>query len=424
MLPESDEEAINLLALSITLALIVTIITIPLIYIFKESIILAFKSPQLGIYLWLVPPFVLVNGIFMALNFWNSRTKHFKRLSFATVSKSFTSAGTQIGAGVLGFTTGFGLILGNLIGRTVSTVVLGWQIWGDDGTKFKKNINSIKMIDGLKKYRKFPLVDSWSSLLNVTSWQLPAFLLAFFFSPSIVGFYSLGLRLIQMPMNFIGGSISKVFFQRATIANSENTLDILVENVFKLLVVIGLFPILTVTIIGSDLFSILFGQEWTEAGVYAQILSIWAFLWFISSPLSTIYIVKEKQLFGLKYNIFNIITRFLSLAIGGLLGNARISLILFAASGILVYGYLCLKMLSYSGIKTSRAINIVISNMSYFIPVGFILIMLKIAAINQVVIVGVASLSILSYYLYMIKTDEQFHKIIKGVKISKFIYRN
>lgn len=417
MLPESDEDAINLLALCIALVLLVTVVTIPLIYIFKDPLVLALNSPQLGNYVWLIPPFVFLNGIFLAMNYWNSRTKHFKRLSFARVSRSLSSTGTQIGAGIGGYATGIGLIAGTLVGTFVSTIVLCGQIWKDDKKILKASINTKKMIEGLKRYRKFPLIDSWSALLNTISWQLPAFLLAFYFSPAIVGFYSLGFRLLQMPMSFIGGSISQVFFQRASIAKSENTLDSLVENVFRILVIVGMFPILTVTIVGSDVFGVVFGQAWTEAGIYAQILSIWAFVWFISSPLSAIYVVMEKQQFGLKYNIFNFATRILSLAIGGYLGNARIALILFAASGVLVYGYLCLKMMYYAEVKMSRVAKIVTSNLLYFIPAGTILVILKLFEFNQFVIVGISGLLIAIYYGYIIKTDKQLNKMISGFRI-------
>ncbi|WP_292462611.1 oligosaccharide flippase family protein [Methanolobus sp.] len=409
MLPESDDDAINLLALSIAIVIMTSIVTIPLIYIFKAPLVVALNSPQLENYVWLIPPFILISGVFLALNYWNSRTKNFKRLSFAQVSSSLSSTGTQIGAGVSGYTTEIGLIAGSFVGTFISTSVLGGQIWKDDKKLFRTYIHPRKMLIGLKRHRKFPLIDSWSALLNAISWQLPAFLLAFFFSPAIVGFYSLGFRLLQMPMNFVGKSISQVFFQRASIANYENNLNLLVENVFRALVVVGMFPILTVTIVGSDIFSVVFGQTWTEAGVYAQILSIWAFVWFISSPLSSIYVVLEKQQFGLKFNAFNFATRILSLAIGGYLGSARLALILFAASGIMVYGYLCLKMMYFAGVKMSRVAQIVTSNLLYFIPAGTILIILKLLEVNQFVIVAVSVLLIAIYYGYIITTDKKLN---------------
>ncbi|WP_406656876.1 oligosaccharide flippase family protein [Methanolobus sp. ZRKC2] len=409
MLPESDEDAINLLALSLAIVLLVSIIMVPLLYIFKDSLVSLLNSPQLGDYVWLIPPFIFISGVFLALNYWNSRTKNFKRLSFARVSSSLSSTGTQIGAGIGGYTSGIGLIAGSFVGNFISTAVLGGQIWKDDHKLFKIYTHPRKMISGLKRYRKFPLIDSWSALLNSLSWQLPAFILAFFFSPAVVGFYSLGFRLLQMPMNFVGKSLSQVFFQRASIAKSENNLNLLVENVFRILVVVGMFPILTVTIVGSDIFSVVFGQDWAEAGVYAQILSIWAFTWFISSPLSSIYVVLEEQKFGLKFNIVNFTTRILALSIGGYLGNARIALFLFAVSGILVYGYLCLKMMHYAEVKMSRVARIVVSNFLYFIPAGTILIILKIFEVNQFVIVGVSGLLVLAYYSYILLIDKQLN---------------
>ncbi len=95
-----------------------------------------------------------------------------------------------------------------------------------------------------------------------------------------------------------------MFYQRASRAVSEGSLSTLVENVFRMLVIIGMFPILILTIVGSDVFTVIFGSAWTEAGVYAQILSLWAFIWFISSPLSTIYLVVEEHHFGFSYNFF------------------------------------------------------------------------------------------------------------------------
>ncbi|MGB3908437.1 MAG: oligosaccharide flippase family protein [Methanomethylovorans sp.] len=421
MLPESDKEAINLLGLSLTIVCIITAISILPIYFFKNEIVVMLNSPQLADFLWMIPIIIFVNGFFQALNYWNSRTKHFKRLSFAQVSRSLSTTGTQIVSGFLRYPLSGGLIVGSVVGYTVSTLVLGGQIWKDDKYFIKANLHPQKFIQGLKRYKKFPLIDTWSALLNSISWQLPAFLLAFYFSPAVVGFYSIGFRILQLPMSFIGSSLNQVFFQRASVASSQGNLSSLVETVFKLLVVIGLFPILTLTFVGSDVFSVIFGSSWAEAGVYAQILSIWAFVWFISSPLSSIYVVLEKQQFGLKFNIFNFITRLLSLGIGGFIGNARVALALFALSGIFVYGYLCFKMLAYSEVKASYVRHVVLSNLLMFSPVGAILFILKLIGTNQYLIVGLSGLFIALYYLYIVRTDEEIYEFLKRFKFSKKI---
>lgn len=419
MLPESDKEAVNLLGLSLLAALIISSLTLPVTYYFKQPVLDLLNSPQMGNYLWLVAPFVFVNGVFLALNSWNSRTKKYKRLSLARMSNSISTTGTQIGSGYSGNSGAGGLIGGSVAGISVSTAVLGGQIWKDDKNLIKENISWKKIWEGCRRYRKFPLIDSWSALMNAVSWQLPAFLLAAFFSPAIVGFYSLGFRLLQLPMNFIGSSISQVFFQRASRAKSDGTLASLVENIFRLLVVIGMFPILILTIVGSDVFTVIFGEAWAEAGVYAQILSIWTFVWFISSPLSSIYVVMEKQQFGLQYNFFNIATRLISLFIGGWLGSARIALVLFSVSGILVYGYLCLRMMFYSGVKTSKALKIIFSNFVLFVPAGAVLIVFKMIEVNEIAIVLCSCLIICIYYMYVLKTDSQIKDIRNQYRLSK-----
>jgi len=78
MLPELDEDAANLLGVSFLAIGVVTSLTLAIIWFFKELIINILNSPQIGNYLWLVPPFVLVNGIFLALNVWNKKTKSFR----------------------------------------------------------------------------------------------------------------------------------------------------------------------------------------------------------------------------------------------------------------------------------------------------------------------------------------------------------
>ena len=167
--------------------------------------------------------------------------------------------------------------------------------------------------------------------MNMVSWQLPALMLTRFFSATVAGHYSLGLRVLQMPMSLVGAAISQVFFQRAAELRSQNTLTPLVENAFRRLVFIGLPPMLVLGIIGRELFSFMFGANWMEAGIYVQILSIWTFFWFISSPLSNIFTIMERQDISLKINICNIFMRFLSLWIGGICQNPRLAIVLFAS---------------------------------------------------------------------------------------------
>ena len=73
-------------------------------------------------------------------------------------------------------------------------------------------------------------------------------------------------------------------------------------------------------------------------------------------------------------------------------------------------------MMFYSGVKTSRALKIVFSNFILFVPAGCVLVALKIAEINQILLVVCSGLIICIYYLYILKTDPQVKKIVSELR--------
>ena len=98
MLPKTDEEAANLLGLCLLCVAVVSGLTVPALYFGGDAILSMLRAPGLEPYLILVPVFVFISGVFLALNYWNSRTKHFGRLSVARITSSLAAA---LGAGDL-----------------------------------------------------------------------------------------------------------------------------------------------------------------------------------------------------------------------------------------------------------------------------------------------------------------------------------
>lgn len=349
VLPKSDEEAANIFGLCMLLVVLVSIAIIPPLIIFQQPIMSFLNAPQLGQFFWLIPPTLMISGTFLALNYWNTRTKQFKRLSIARISSSVSSTGTQLGAGFLGYTTGGVLIYANIFGQTLSTSVLGLQIMRDHLSFFKHSISWKGMVEVFRRYSNFPKYDVWSALINTISWQVPVLLLSSFFSTTIVGYYSLGMMMVTLPMSLIGGSIAQVFFQRAAIAQHEGSLSLIFEDAYTFLIKISLFPLLLLAFIGQYLFVFIFGPSWGQAGYYIQILSVWAVFFFISSPISAILTITGKQKTGLILSSINLITRFVSIVIGGILGSATLSIALFSLSGVLMYGSTGILFMQFAG---------------------------------------------------------------------------
>lgn len=421
MLPKTDEEAANLLGVSLCFVLIITGISTMVIFFAGDLTVKLLNSSELKKYLWLIPVSVFVSGTFLAMNYWDSRTKRFGRLSIARVISSVVAQTTKLGAGFAGFVSGGILIGTRFLGQIVSTFVLGGQIWRDDRKLFKTSIRWKKMIAGMHRYSKFPAIDIWGGLLNTTSWQLPALLLASFFSPIIVGYYALGTAVIRMPMSIIGGAIAQVFYQRACDAKNKGESSQVVENVYKRLVAIGLFPMLLLCLVGQDLFSVVFGHKWAEAGLYTQILAPWMFFVFISSPLSTLFSVFERQGSALIVHSTIFLTRLVSLYIGGVLGNVYIALGLFSVTGVFVYGGLSIWNMKLAGVPTYLFFTPLIRYFLYSLPVCLGLLLLNFWCNASPYIV--LFISVITLIIYMIVTIRQDNVLRKYLSIMLFMGR-
>lgn len=413
MLPERDEEAANLLGVSLGFTVLISFIMIPIVWWGRIPVADLLNTPVLAPYLWMAPVAVFLGGISMALNYWNSRTRHFGRLSIAQVTNSLTATPLMLGLGFVGRATAGSMIGSGLAGQAVSTSILGGQIWKDDRKTFLSFIRWRSMKEGIHRYKKFPIFDSWAGLMNIVSLQLPPLLLAFFFSPKIVGFYALGYLLLSKPISLIGNAFSQVFFQRAALAKNDGTLSLVVKNTFTRLVSLGSFPFLLIMIIGEDIFSVVFGNQWTEAGIYAQILAPWILLIFFGSPLTTLFSVLEIQERFLIFNSLLLVTRAASLIAGGLANSILMALGLYAGTGAMMWLGLCLYILWKSGLKirllAGDILQIILVAIISIVPV----LIIKNYYVTSLYIVIAGCVSGLIYYTMIYFKNKEIQLLVK-----------
>lgn len=417
MLPKTDEEAANLFGLSLFFVLIITSISALVVFFAGDAIVGLLNSPKLKKNLWLIPISVLGSGTFMALNYWNSRNKHFGRLSIARLISSVFVQSARLGAGCAGFVSSGVLIGSGILGQIVSIFFISGRVWRNDRHLFKASIRWRKMITGLRRHNKFLIYGTWSALLNTASHQLPALLLSLYFSPKIVGFFALGHAVLSIPMSMVGGAVTQVFFQKASEAHNRiGNLSKVVEEVFKRLVSLGIFPILLLTLIGKDIFIVAFGARWAEAGVYMQILGLWIFFRFISSPISTLFAVLEKQSYGLLFNGILFSTRAASLIAGGMTDDVRFTLSLFAGTGVACYGFLCFWLISKAGLSILQTLYHIVKYSIYSSPLLIIIAFAKYSlGVHEVGVLLLAIGSLLVYYSLVIRSDEELKEPLNTI---------
>lgn len=398
VLAKSERAAVNILGLSVLTCSLLSITLLPTALLFGEELAHLLNEPTFAAFLYYVPPMVFLMGIFNSLNYWNIRTKGYTRISVSRVAGSFANTGTSLTMGFLGRNTSNSLIGASIAAQAISTSLLGAQIWHDHKRSFLSSITKKRLWYTARKYHRFPLYSSWSSLINTCSWMLPALILNAFFSSTVVGFYALGLRMLQMPLNMVSGSLSQVFFQRAKEAHDKGELNRITRDMFCRLLTIGTLPCLLLTILGQDIFSLVFGDQWNEAGIYAQILAPWALIWFISSPLSTVYVILEKQHLEPIIQLSIFASRTGMLLLGGFLGGPRLAILLSAIGGTVAYLYLLHVIFSITNIPLQeifRTIRIIALRCGVALTP---IVLLVLTQTPRIYVVSVASLCLCLYY--------------------------
>ncbi|MGI6551854.1 MAG: lipopolysaccharide biosynthesis protein [Bacillota bacterium] len=340
VLPEKEAEAANLLAISILIAFLTAFLSFLAAAFFRHPAARLLGAPHLAPWLWFLPFSLLAGGLFQAFNYWSTRRKQFKRLAARQMTQGAVTAAAQLGLGGFSNLASGGLIGGHLLGQLTATLRLSLQIWRDEGKQILSHIKLPEIKRLLFRYKDFPLYDSWSSLLNTGSTMLPALLLGYYFNPAVVGFYALGHRVLALPMSILGGAAAQAFFPRAAEAKRAGELDEVTLAMFRQLLQMGSVPILLAAMLAPELFALIFGPRWLEAGVYAQWMCLWLVFQFASSPISSVINVLERQRLSLLFNLIMFGGRVLALVMGGLRQNPLLAVQLLGLVGAFMYlGY-------------------------------------------------------------------------------------
>jgi len=296
VLPEEDSAGANLFVLSVFFALMTTILTTSIVILvnYLPFPVFAGIKKDCASWIWYIPISLLVTGVFQALNYWATRRKQFGRLAMRQVTQSVTMILVQIAIGLFIVANGKGLIIGLIAGQIVATGLMFIQTWKEDGQFIIQTCKYTVVKDMVYQYRKFPLYTIWASLLNSLSPQLPVFFLSAI-SLSAAGYFGLATRVVGLPMSLIGNSVAQVFFADASEQlNREGNCGLIFKATVKRLFLVSLLCMVLVIGVGFFMAPI-FGSQWINAGVVLFILIPLFFMRFLSSPVSSIFYISQRQ---------------------------------------------------------------------------------------------------------------------------------
>lgn len=293
VLPKSEKEAINILALSILITLSIVFVITFIILFLKKFILNSLNANDLGNIIYLVPLSILLAGLAQSFNYWSNRKEYFKNMSNAQISQSISIGIFQPLFKLIGINSG--LILGNMVGRFVSVFILIHKFIKNDKIAMQY-IKKEVMIEQMIKYKDFPLVNSFHAFSDILRSSGSVMLISSFFGSAILGFYTLSLRVLQVPIGIIGSALGQVLYKKfSSLHNDNQPLYPYVKVVIIKLLFVALPTFGILFFIAPDLFAFVFGEKWRIAGEYSQILIPYLFMNFLISPISSIPIVLQRQ---------------------------------------------------------------------------------------------------------------------------------
>ena len=297
MLPKKDEDAVNIVVLSILISFFVSFIALLIIFFFNAPITSLLGDPKIANWLYFIPLTVLMTGLYQSFNYWSNRKKEYRQLASSRIIKSTTISSTNLFMGFSGFGSG-GLIGSTILGQGVATLFLGRLIFKDDREIFSK-IKKLKVFALAKKYIDYPKKSSIGALFNTISYQAEYILFSIFFLFKDVGIYYFVNKIINIPKQFLSGSIWQSF-----LSHSQETKEyvlISLKSKQEKVIKYSILPMLSSIFIFPQLFIIIFGENWSEATEYFIPLILAMHINFVVASFSLFVIINRPDM-EMKFN--------------------------------------------------------------------------------------------------------------------------
>ena len=331
IVPEQDEDAINIMALSMLLSFIISFALFLVVFFAGNNISMLLGNESVSDWLYFVPLTTLVMGCYQSLNYWANRRSHYKRMAASRVLQTASTSAVQLSTGL--FRVGsLGLILGQFFGQLISVFFLARSVLSQEKEQVSK-INKKKIFEVAKRYKNFPKYLIVAHGFNTGSSQAPVILLSSLFTTAASGLYMLTNRVLSAPITLVASAIGDVFRQQASkeYAQTGQCKTLYLETLKKL-ILLSFIPFSFLFFYSEEIFSLAFGENWAEAGLIAKILMPVFFLRFVSGPLSSMFMIAEVQKLDLLWQIGLFFLVICSFLVAYYLSNRNLAFYLFSFS--------------------------------------------------------------------------------------------
>lgn len=299
VLPRSDDDARQLFRLSTLLNTAVSLAAALAMVLWGDELAAWLITPHEGqtIMADQVAPWLPLVGLIIwsyaqvnIVNYWSNRRKQYKVTSTNTMANSLTTASGRmfVAWAALG---PIGLVFATLLGEAAALA----NFFARSGRDVLRRPGSSRStLQLMRAYSKMPLLNAPNALVDAIRISgIPA-TLSHFFGAGTTGSFNMAWTLVQTPMSLINAALSQVFFQKLSVTPRGRMYRAIRMSIVRSLA-IGIIPFGLIWLLGPWFMPIFLGAKWREAGVVAAVLVPWLYINFVTSPISTVFVVARRQ---------------------------------------------------------------------------------------------------------------------------------
>lgn len=368
---KDDKDAKSVLYLCIQISIVTSLIVLLCIIVTKfyfYEVLGDFSN-----YLLYVPIGMFIGGVYISVNAYALKCEKFELVSKSRMMQAFSCSLVQL-SGVMVYQSAIWLIVGFILNLGAGINYLKNKLELKRLFRFE-SINKNKSI--IARNINFPKFSVVESLSNAAGVQVPILLIAYSLSVSEAAFLFLAMKLIQAPMALLGSSISQVYYSQASAELLKGKLAEFTENVLRTAFKIGVGPIIAISILAPTVTEKILGSEWSAVGNYIFLMAPWFVIQFISSPISPIMYVKNKQKGFMFLTLFGLIWKLGLTVLAVVYGSYVVEVLVFAN---IIFYLICFFVFTRAAdISTFSLIRIFLSSslsIMSWIALGFVLLML------------------------------------------------
>ena len=305
---------------------------------------------------------------------WLNKKKQYNILMKNPIINNVSVAVIAIPLGLMGFTK-YGYYIGLVLGQVFTLFHMRRylpRIFFD--FKFRDHFDVIR---SHLTYVKFQMP---TYLVAQVKNQAPVFFIRSFFGVEILGYYSVCMRVLNIPVNLLASSIGKVYYQTAAEMKKkgQEVGDFTFRNI-KRAMYVAIAPMVVIMSFGDIVCTLFLGNDYVITGNLSRIIVFMTFFQFLMMATQGITIVLEKQQYALISGIVQIIGYMVGLSIGKYVFSS-----LYIAVALMTVVFCVIQIIYFSKLFKIAGVSVTLYLKHVFSTLGLIIVITAVIRITLI----------------------------------------